>query len=79
MLYENRVLRAAFGPKGEEVTGNLRKFHNEELHNSYSSPVTIIINSGRMTWTGHVARTGEKRHAYRVPTGEAEENRPLET
>jgi hypothetical protein len=78
MLYENRVLGAAFESKVESVTGNLKKFHNEEFHNSYSSPVTII-NSGRMTWTGHVARTRENRHAYRFPAREAEENRRLET
>jgi hypothetical protein len=37
-ILENRVLRRIFGPKGDEVTGDWRKLHNEELHNLYSSP-----------------------------------------
>jgi hypothetical protein len=34
---ENRVLRRIFGPKGEEVAGDWRRLHNEELHNFYAS------------------------------------------
>jgi hypothetical protein len=37
-VFENRVLRRIFGPKRDEVTGDWRKLHNEELHNLYSSP-----------------------------------------
>jgi hypothetical protein len=40
-VFENRVLRKIFGPKGDEVTGEWRKLHNEELHNLYSSPDII--------------------------------------
>jgi hypothetical protein len=40
-VFENRVLRRIFGPKGDEVTGRWRKLHNEELHNLYSSPNTV--------------------------------------
>jgi hypothetical protein len=40
-VFENRVLRRIFGPKGDEVTGEWRKLHNEELHNLYSSPDII--------------------------------------
>jgi hypothetical protein len=41
--------------------------HNKELHDLYSSPSIIrIIKSRRMRWAGHVARTGEKRNAYRL-------------
>jgi hypothetical protein len=48
-MFENRVLRRIFGPKRDEVTGNWRKLHNEELHNVYSSPNIIrMINSRRM-------------------------------
>jgi hypothetical protein len=36
-VFENGVLRRIFGPKRDEVTGEWRKFHNEELHNLYSS------------------------------------------
>jgi hypothetical protein len=57
-VFENRVLRRIFGPKRDEVTGEWRKLHNEELHNLYSSPDTIRqIMSRRMTWAGNVART----------------------
>jgi hypothetical protein len=58
-VFENRVLRRIFGPKGDEVTGDWRKLHNEELHNLYTSPSIIrMIKSGRMRWAGHVARMG---------------------
>jgi hypothetical protein len=57
MLHEvNRVLGRIFGPKKDEVTGEWRKLHNEELRDLYSSPSTIrIIKSRRMIWAGHVA------------------------
>jgi hypothetical protein len=55
------VLRKIFGPKREE-DGSWRKFHNDELHNLYSSPnVVRVINSRGMRWAGHVARMGEGR------------------
>jgi hypothetical protein len=61
-VFENWVLRRISGPNRDEVTGEWRKFHSEELHNFYSSPnITIQIKSRRMRWTGHVARTGEYR------------------
>jgi hypothetical protein len=53
--------------KRDEVTGEWRKLHNEELHDLYSSPSIIrIIKSRRMRWAGYVARMGEKRNAYRL-------------
>jgi hypothetical protein len=59
-VFENRVLRRIFGPKRDEVTGEWRKLHNEELHILYSSPNIIRqIKSRRMRWAGHVARMGE--------------------
>jgi hypothetical protein len=64
-VFENRELRRIFGPKRDEVTGEWRKLHNEELHDLYSSPSIIrIIKMRRMRWAGHVARMGEKRNAY---------------
>jgi hypothetical protein len=56
------VLRRIFGPKRDEVTGEWRKLHNEELHIFYSSQNIIRqIKSRRMRWAGHVARMGEER------------------
>jgi hypothetical protein len=64
-VFENRVQRRIFGPKRNEVTGEWRKMHNEELRDLYSSPSIIrIIKSRRMRWAGHVVRMGEKRNAY---------------
>jgi hypothetical protein len=58
-VFENRVLRRIFGPKKDEVTGEWRKLHNEELQDLYPSPSIIrIINARRMRWAGHVARIG---------------------
>jgi hypothetical protein len=61
-VFENRVLGRIFGPKRDEVTGDWRKLHNEELHNLYSSPNIIrMIKSRRIRWAGHVARMGEEQ------------------
>jgi hypothetical protein len=47
------------GPKRDEVTGDWRKLHNEELNDLYSSPSTVrMTKSRRMRWAGHVARMG---------------------
>jgi hypothetical protein len=77
-VFENRVLRRIFGPKRDEVTGEWRKLHNEELHDLSSSPSIVrIIKSRRIRWAGHVARMGEKRNAYRLLVGKPEGKRPL--
>jgi hypothetical protein len=58
-VFENRMLRRIFGPKRDEVTGEWRKLHNEELRDLYSSPSIIrIIKSMRMRLAGHVAGMG---------------------
>ena len=66
-VFENRVLRRIFGSKRDEVTGEWRKLHNEELNDLYCSPnIFRVIKSRRMRWAGHVARIGERRGVYRV-------------
>jgi hypothetical protein len=78
-MFENRVLRRIFGPKGDEVTGEWRKLHGGELHNLYSSQDIIRqIKSRRMRWAGHMARMGEGRNVYSVLVGKPEGKRPLE-
>jgi hypothetical protein len=76
------------GPKRDEVTGEWRKLHNEELHDLYSSPSIVrVVKSRRMRWAGHVAmrwagnlaRMGEGRDMYRVLVGKPEGKRPLGT
>jgi len=58
-VFENMVLRGIFGPKRDEVTGEWRKLHNEELNDLYSSPnIFRVRKSRRMGWVGHVARMG---------------------
>jgi len=66
------------GPRRDEVTGEWRRLHNEELNNLYSSPnIVRAIKSRRMRWAGHVARMGEKRGVYRVLVGQPEGMRKL--
>jgi hypothetical protein len=77
-VFENRVLRRIFEPKRDEVKGGLRKLHNEELYNLYSSPSIIrTIRSRRMKWAGHVARLWEKKSIYRILEEKPEGKRPI--
>jgi acyl-coenzyme A synthetase/AMP-(fatty) acid ligase len=67
-----------FWPKRDEVTVEWRKLQNEEVNDLFSSPNIIrMIKSRRMRWTGHVARMGERRSAYRVLVGKPVGKRPL--
>jgi hypothetical protein len=64
--------------KRDEVTGEWRKFHNEELNNLYSFPDIIRqVKSRRMRWAEHVARMGEERKVYKILVGKPEGKRPL--
>ena len=65
-----RVLRRIFGPRRDEVTGEWRRLHNEQLNDLYCSPnIVRVMKSRRMRWAGHVARMDEERGAYRVWVG----------
>jgi len=72
------VLRRIFGPKRDEVTGEWKRLHNEELNDFYSSPnIVRVMKSRRMRWAGYVARMGDERGVYRVLVGKPEGRRSL--
>jgi len=74
----NMVLRRIFGPRRDEITGEWRRLHIEELNDLYSSPnIVRVIKSRRMRWAGHVARMGEESGVYRVFVGKPKGKRPL--
>ena len=60
-MFENVVFRGIFGPRRDEITGERRRLHNEELNDLYSSPNIVWGIKSRMRWAGHVARMGEER------------------
>jgi hypothetical protein len=77
-VLEIRVLRRTFGSGRDEVRGEWRKLHNEELNDLNSLPnIVQVIKSRRMRWAGHIARMGERRGVYRVLAGNPEGKRPL--
>jgi hypothetical protein len=77
-VFENRVLRRTFGPRREEVAGDWRSLHNEELHNLCASPNIIrVIELRRMRGAGHVARMGKMGNACNVFVGKPERKGPL--
>jgi hypothetical protein len=66
-VFQNRVPRILFGPKRDEVIGEWRKLHNEELHNlCLYQNIIRHIKLRRMRWAGHVARMGEEREVYKA-------------
>jgi len=77
-VFENRVSRRVFGPKRDEVTGEWRELHTEELSDLYSLPnIVRVVKWRRMRWAGHVARIGKGRGVYTVLVGKPEGKRPL--
>jgi hypothetical protein len=77
MAFENTGLRRIFGPKRDEVTGDWRRLHNEELNDLYSPNVIRVIKSRRTRWANHVARMMERRGVYRSLLGKPEGKSPL--
>ena len=72
------MLGRIFGPKRDEVTGEWRKLHSEELNGLYCSPnIVRVIKLRRMRWVGHVVHMRESRGAHRVLVGKREGKRPL--
>jgi hypothetical protein len=77
-VFKNRVLRRVFGPKRDEVKGEWRKLHNEELRDLYSLPnIVRVVKSRGMRWAGHVGRMGEGRDVHRVLVGKPERKMPM--
>jgi hypothetical protein len=76
-MFENRMLRKIFGPKRNEITGEWRKLHNEELNDLNCSPNTVRVISREMRWEGHVACIGDRRGAYGVLVEKPEGKTPL--
>ena len=77
-MFENSALRRIFGHKRDEIKGEWRTLHSEELNDLYSSPSIVrMIKSRRMRWAGYVAGTVERRGVYGVLVGKPYRKRPL--
>jgi hypothetical protein len=77
-VVESRTLRGIFWSKSDEVTGEWRNRHKEELYDLYPLPTIVqVIKSRIMRLAGHVARMGEGKGVYRVLVGRPEGKRPL--
>ena len=73
------MLERLYGPEREKITGELRRLHHEQLYDLYSLPNIIrVTKSRKMRWAGHVARTVNRRGAYRALVGKPEGKRALE-
>ena len=79
-VFKNRVLRMIFGPKRDDITGEWRRLHNEELYDVYSSLNIIrVIKSRRMRWAGHAAFMGDRRGVHRILVGSSEKREAIWT
>jgi len=76
-VFENIVLRKIFGPKRNEIKGEWKKLHNEELSDLLSSPNIIGVIKWRMRLVSHVARMRKARGANSVLVGRPDGKRPF--
>jgi hypothetical protein len=77
-MFEKRMLTRICAPQMYKEERRWTKLYNEELCDLNSSPNKIrIIKSRRMTWSGHLARMGEKRNVYNILIGKLEGKRLL--
>jgi len=77
-VFENGVFRRVFGPKRDEVTGEWRKLHREELSDLYSLPnIVRVVKSRRMRLAGHVTHMVEGRVVHRILVWKPEGKRTL--
>ena len=77
-VFDKRVLRRIFGPKRNDLAGEWRKLHNEELSDLYFSPnIVRVIKSRRMRWAEHAVCMGQRRGVYRIVLGKTDGKRPF--
>jgi hypothetical protein len=76
-VFDERMQQRIFWGTRDEVRGDWRRLHTEELHDMYFSPCILFFFSRRMRWSSHVAHMGDRRSAYRVFVERPEERRPL--
>jgi len=77
-VFENKILRKIYGPKRDEMTGEWRRLHNDELYGLYDSPnVVKIMKSRRLRWADHVSRMEKKGRLYSILVGRPDGRRPL--
>jgi hypothetical protein len=76
-VFNSRMLRKIFGPKRDEVTGEWRRLHNEDLHDRHSPHIILVIKSRSTRWARNVGRMRERTGAYCVLLGKPEGKRPL--
>jgi hypothetical protein len=70
-VFENRVLKGIFGPNRDEVTGEWRKLHIEELNDPYCSPnIVRVFTSRKMRWGGAFSAYGGKEMCVQILGGE---------
>ena len=69
-VFQNTVLRKIFGPKREEVRGEWRRLHNEELYNTYSSQNIIHVVLMKKNVVGGACDTNRRQQTYIQGFGE---------